>query len=205
MSSPPLNGKPTPLLWEELAALSPHQRKLKLLAKMASSEDALKRFWKKVQKGRPDECWNWLASTNTDGYGQFAFYPEPGGKKSNLQAHQIAYFLANGNIPDELCVCHTCDNPRCNNHHHLFAGTQADNTRDRDQKGRHISFKGSENATAVLTEGQVQEIRILWFGKHIHVNDIAALFDVSVSCIKGIVYGANWKQLPLPPEILDHY
>lgn len=197
--------KNTPLRWDELAALNPHQRKLKLLAQMASSVVALKRFWEKVQKAEPNECWDWLASTNTDGYGQFAFYPESGGKKANLQAHQIAYFLEHGNIPEGICICHTCDNPKCNNHRHLFAGTQADNTRDRDQKGRHICFRGSENATARLTEDQVQKIRILWFGEHIHVNDIAASFDVSVSCIKGIVYGPNWRHLPLPPEILDYY
>jgi len=180
--------------------LSPAQRKLKLLERMVSSEADLKRFQEKVEVRGLDDCWNWKVSTNTDGYGQFAYYPEKGGKKINFQAHQIAYFLEHGDLPEGMCVCHTCDNPKCNNPKHLFIGTQADNTRDRDAKGRHISFRGSTNATARLTESQVQEIRILWFVDKVRVGEIAKKFCVTRSCINGIVYGPNWKHLPLPLE-----
>lgn len=200
MCSPKLREKNTPLRWAELEALSPHQRKLKLLAGMASSADALKRFWEKVDRRNPSSCWNWLASTNTDGYGQFAFYPEKGQRKANLQAHQIAYFLAHGDIANELCVCHRCDNRKCNNPAHLFLGTHQDNIRDRDEKGRHVPTIGRLNGMVRLNETQVQEIRVLWFVQRSRVEEIAARYDVSVSCIKGIVYGPNWKHLPLPLE-----
>lgn len=205
MCSQPLNEKPTPLRWEDLVVLSPHQRKLKLLAAMASSEGALKRFWEKVDKRGPNDCWNWRVSTNTDGYGQFAFYPEKGARKANLQAHQIAFFLVKGTIPDGLCVCHTCDNRKCNNAAHLFLGTHQVNIRDRDQKGRHVAFRGSENTTAKLVEEQVQQIRIHWFVHHTRVEELAAAFGVSDSCIKGIVYGANWRHLLLPDAIVESF
>lgn len=31
----------------------------------------MKRFWSKVQRAGPDECWEWTASKTLDGYGQF--------------------------------------------------------------------------------------------------------------------------------------
>lgn len=193
-------GKPIPLGWDELLALSPAQRKLLLLERMASSVEDLKRFWEKVNVAGPDECWEWKTALNTDGYGQFHLRPVKGGKSVNFQAHQVAYFLEHRVLPEGLCVCHRCDNPKCNNHHHLFLGTPTENIKDRDQKGRHRPSRGTENGANILAEHQVQQVRLLWFVDKKRAEEIAAMFTVSLGCIKGIVYGANWKHLPLPIE-----
>jgi hypothetical protein len=51
-------------------------------------------------------------------------------------AHRVAWERANGPIPQGMIVMHTCDNPPCCNPKHLKLGTQAENVRDRIEKGR---------------------------------------------------------------------
>lgn len=89
------------------------------------------RFWSKVQKGGPDQCWEWLASRKPSRYGQFTL---PGNKL--VRAHRMAWVLTHGEIAGGLCVLHRCDNPPCCNPGHLFLGTLRDNARDMLAKGR---------------------------------------------------------------------
>ncbi|KKL23315.1 hypothetical protein LCGC14_2426600 [marine sediment metagenome] len=75
-------------------------------------------------------CWKYIGFINKDGYGRFRV----NGKKT--LAHRFMYLIVFGAIPNELLVCHKCDNPKCVNPNHLFLGTDKDNVRDSINKKR---------------------------------------------------------------------
>ena len=82
-----------------------------------------------------------------------------------------------GEIPEGMCVCHTCDNPQCINPKHLFLGTHTVNMRDMAKKGRGVSGKQK------LLPEQYSKIRdLLAIGK-LSYKKIGDLFGVSADLI----------------------
>lgn len=87
-----------------------------------------RRFWAKVRKS--DQCWIWTAC-NTRGYGVFWV------KGKKVVATRFVWTLTHGKeVPPDLVVMHSCDNPTCVNPSHLSLGTHADNVADKVNKGR---------------------------------------------------------------------
>ena len=148
------------------------------------------RFWAKVDQRGPNDCWEWTASGLKSGYGSF-------GVNGKMElAHRVAWTLANGEIPDGLCVCHSCDNPPCVNAAHLFLGTQADNLADMRAKGRqgYYGLPGEKHPKAKLTERDVRFIRH-WLSKGYTEQSTADAFGV---CRKSICHnktGSTWSHV----------
>ena len=86
------------------------------------------RFWTKVLKGEPTQCWEWQAGKDK-GYG--VFYAA--GRL--WRAHRVSYELIKGAVPKGLELDHLCRNPSCVNPAHLEAVTCSVNTL-RGLKGR---------------------------------------------------------------------
>jgi hypothetical protein len=106
-------------------------------ARQNAANSLVARFWTKVHK--TPSCWLWTAST-VNGYGQFHL-PRVGSAKRVISAHRFAWEITHGPIPDNLCVLHQCDRPRCCRPEHLFLGTMAHNLDDARAKGRLIDGK----------------------------------------------------------------
>ncbi len=81
------------------------------------------------RSGGPDACHLWTGSTQVRGYGIFGLH----GKLRS--ATQLAIRIYSGPMVAPYAL-HRCDNPRCCNHRHLWAGTQKENADDREEKGR---------------------------------------------------------------------
>lgn len=148
------------------------------------------RFWSKVRKGGPDECWEWTASLNTSGYGQIGW----GGRRGRSErAHRVSYMLAHGLIPDGLCVMHSCDNRKCVNPNHLSLGTKADNNWDKVRKGRqgNTGPKGEQAGNAVFTDELI--VKVLLDDRPHHL--IAADYGVDRTAIGHIKTGKNWSHV----------
>lgn len=90
------------------------------------------RFWAKVDRLGPDDCWEWTGHRDPKGYGKFMVTKSSG----TTTAHRYSYEMAHGPIPDGLMVRHSCDNPPCVNPAHLAVGTAQNNADDIADHGR---------------------------------------------------------------------
>lgn len=93
------------------------------------------KFWAKVDKtpgyGPDGDCWPWNGGgLSSSGYIQW----QVDGKSA--PGHRYAWELENGPMPANLEACHKCDVRHCARPSHVYAGTEADNARDRQERGR---------------------------------------------------------------------
>jgi HNH endonuclease len=159
----------------------------------------LDRFWAKVDRRGPDECWPWKASRRSHGYGVFW----AGSKRANGDnimegAHRSAYRLLVGPIADGLFVCHKCDNPPCVNPAHLFLGTQLDNMADAVAKGRHVSppnRRGPHPWSAKVDATTVTRIRELHANGGITQQWLADQYGLSQTAVGEIIRRQSWKHI----------
>lgn len=75
--------------------------------------NAVERFYAKVDRWDPDQCWLWVGARSGRGYGNL----NVGGRTCG--AHRVAYELFIGSIPEGLDLDHLCRVPLCVNPKHL--------------------------------------------------------------------------------------
>lgn len=95
------------------------------------------RFWPKVDKRGPDDCWLWLGST-ARGYGTFRVGSAVEG------AHRYSHQLHGGSLTKGMHVDHRCHEPLCVNPNHLRLVTPKQNGENR---------KGAQRNTVSGTRG----------------------------------------------------
>jgi hypothetical protein len=147
----------------------------------------MERFWSKVDRRSPDECWLWTGARNPKGYGKFQF------NRQSVLAHRMAWRLHHCvAIPVGMLVMHRCDTPACVNPAHLTLGTPAENSADMVAKGRSPRTRNEACGRTRLSNADVQTIRrLVQFGRT--QAEVAARFDVHPAHVSRIV---NYKRRP---------
>lgn len=158
-----------------------------------------KRFWPKVDKRGPDECWPWIAAIAESGYGVISrsgvVYRN--GRYSRMcLSHRISWELHFGPIPDGLCVLHRCDNRPCVNPKHLFLGTLTDNNDDMFAKGRggYTGSPGESHPRAKLCDRDIRKIRAL-YSSGTSQAQIGRMFHLYQGSVSNIVLRKSWAHV----------
>lgn len=154
----------------------------------AKKTDTRKRFLSYVEFIPESSCYHWVGRTfGKNPYGAFWL------DGNNCLAHRVAWELRFGKILKGLCVCHTCDNPKCVRTEHMFLGTIAENNADKQRKNRQA--KGERMAAAKLTEKEVLEIRETYATGEIGQVDLGSRYGVGHTTISYIVNRKYWKHI----------
>jgi len=150
------------------------------------------RFWKHVDIGEIDDCWDWKHKIRANGYGRFNV---TGKDKKGFNASRLAYMLHHDidHLEHDIFVCHKCDNRLCCNPNHLFLGTNKENMQDMRNKGR--SARGERNGQAKLTDEQILSIRELWETGNYTQRKIGEMLSIAQSTVHGIVHHKRWKHI----------
>ena len=152
------------------------------------------RFWNKVDRRGPEECWNWKRGVESSGYGRFW------SNTRDAQAHRVAYYLTHLEFDQSLCILHQCDNRLCCNPAHLRTGTYLDNNRDCVNKGRFVKAAschkpGSANPASKLTERDVLEIRRRHKPRRVTYKMLGKEFGISHTNVRLIVRRKTWTHI----------
>jgi hypothetical protein len=192
---------------------------------MSAYRPIAERFAEKFTPEPNTGCYLWLGACWPGGYGII------GGERGShhRQAHRVAWELAHGEPPpDDMEVCHTCDQPCCVNDRHLFLGTHQDNMDDRGRKGRTLVGRGDrhwqrlyperrmvgdrngthtkpetvrrgeEHHNAKLTAEKVMSIRERFAAGGVTKTEIGREHNVTEVCIDAIVVGRSWTHVGGP-------
>lgn len=176
------------------------------------------RFAQRFEIDPDSGCWIWTGTMENHGYGVISGTLN-GLHFRKLLAHRASWLIFRGEIPNRegehgTVVMHTCDNRRCVNPAHLELGSQADNVKDMNRKGRHVvgefqKRKGVDHIRSAFKDQAEIDLICSTVGQ---TKQLAEKFGVDVCTIKrirrrnGIIRDDAEKYVSksIPQEVIDH-
>lgn len=157
------------------------------------TDKQIQRFWQRIDKsaahGPKGDCWKWIDSTNSQGYGKFTVMNNR--QSRALGSHRLSYYLVKKKWPNKDLL-HSCHYPLCVNPNHLREGNQQDNMADRQKVGGYQ--RGSQHLKAKLNEEKVLSIRRKAHAGATH-RALAVEFGVGKTAIGYAINGDTWRHI----------
>lgn len=179
------------------ACVNPDHLQTLLRFTPSSTATLEERFWQLVDKGDPDDCWEWAGDNAGGGYGRFY-----NGEEQEL-AHRVSYRLHARTDPGDRFILHHCDNKPCVNPRHLYMGTHDDNMEDAVERNRHPS--GEDHYASKLTDDEREAIRDEYEPYQVTQKELAEKYGVTRGAIKDIVDGRKELSEEEKRAIRDEY
>jgi hypothetical protein len=139
-----------------------------------------------------NQCWEWRGwIQKKGGYGGLSH------KGKILKAHRVSYEIYYAEPLNDFHCLHKCDNPKCVNPLHLFAGTNLDNVKDKVKKERCYTGnqKGENNGASKLSDDIVKNIRKLYNTGSYTKTKLGEMYNVHRSTISYIANNKTFKHL----------
>lgn len=142
-----------------------------------------------------DSCIHYTKTKLTNrGYGRFRY------KGKMTLAHRVAYCTHHDILLDSISdkvVRHKCDVPNCINPDHLELGSQSDNIRDMNERGRQRNVHGTDSPHVKVTEDIVRTIRSEYKkGSRAHgYLALARKYGISDVMVSHIANRRQWKHI----------
>lgn len=137
---------------------------LKTISVDAKAEE---RFWSKVTKAA--DCWEWIASKNGDGYGQFYM----SGKM--YRSHRVSYSIKNWPIPTGMEIDHICHNRGCVRPSHLRLATRKQNAEN--VEGAQVNSQSGVRGVHWLEDRKQWRAQVQHFNRLVYVGAYDRLED----------------------------
>lgn len=149
------------------------------------------RFMSYVMPEPNTGCWFWTGAVI--GKGRKAHGVSYANGKRIL-AHRLSFIIHKDQIPEGLIICHHCDNPRCVNPDHLYAGTDQQNAMDKVRRGRNRNPVGEKHGRAVYTEDIVTKALEMRLQGHTNVF-IAKTLSIHERAITDFAAKKSWAHI----------
>ena len=166
-----------------------------------SNYGRVRSYWHKPMKGSggrpiiigtPTIITPVITSTNRSKQGYFFIPLRKDGKRCNCYIHRLVLLSFIGPAPKGYVCCHNDNNSLNNKLENLRWDTPKNNALDRHKNDVYNS--GQHNGMSKLKDFQVINIKHNLIN-HFSIQDIAKIYNVSVSAIRGIISGRRWKYI----------
>lgn len=155
---------------------------------MGKSDQYYEKFMLSRIKKDLSGCWLWCGTLLDNGYGRVMKSGNPVG------AHRMSLYLWRGfSLTSDLIVCHRCNNPRCINPEHLYAGTPRSNALDAIAAGNWVDNNGEKSGLARLTNENAMTIRKRYRAGEMQ-KDLATEYGVHKNTIWRIINDKTYRK-----------